>query len=265
MTTIANADRVPVLMYHRVGNQGAGHQQRYCVTPRQFASHLDWLAEHRYQPCTIGAFDRWLHAESTLPPRSVLITFDDGFSGLHEHALPLLSARGWPATVFLVSGLIGQRDVWMSSGFGTAGAHSLLHAGQIAEMARHGIEFHSHSRTHQDLTTLSARELTEQIHGSRQDLQQLLGGQVEYFAYPFGRFDARVRSVVASAGYRLAFSVNPGFNRVRSGALEVRRLDVVGADARAHFGRKVSMGTNNGSITNQLRYLAGRLVARFPN
>ena len=46
MNTVANADRVPVLMYHRVGKQGAGHQQRYCVTPRQFASHLDWLAEH---------------------------------------------------------------------------------------------------------------------------------------------------------------------------------------------------------------------------
>lgn len=263
MTPDAGAQRVPVLMYHRIDPPAVGDRGGYCVAPRQFAAQLDWLAAHDYRPCTIGAFDRWFHGVSPLPPRSVLITFDDGFAGLHQHAMPLLAARGWPATVFLVSGLIGQHDLWTSKEFGTAGSSPLLNKTQISEMTRHGFEFHSHSRAHPDLTALNDHDLESQILGSRQDLQDLLGTSVDYFAYPFGRFDVRVRDVIQAAGYRLAFSVNPGFNRAGREALAVRRLDILGADSRASFGRKLTMGTNDGSLGNQLRYLARRLATRL--
>ena len=257
------AERVPVLMYHRVDPQGAPDALRYCVTPRRFASHLRWLADQGWQPCTIAAFDRWFHGQAALPPRSVLITFDDGFSGVHEHAWPLLRAHGWPATVFLVSGLIGGRDRWISQEFGTAGANALLGREQIAEMARGGIEFHSHTRTHADLSTLDDAALAEQLHGSRHDLQALLGTAVDYLAYPFGRSSARVRAAAQAAGYRLAFSVQPGFNRPGADALAVRRLDIIGGDTRTRFGRKVAMGTNDGSLGHRLRYLAARAAARL--
>jgi len=272
MSGAPTADRVPVLMYHRVdpdvgGSAGAAFAARaagaYCVTPRQFGSHLAWLAEHGYRPCTVAAFDRWFNGDATLPPRSVLITFDDGFAGLHTHALPLLKARGWPATVFLVSALIGQRDYWTSLEFGSAGSHALLDRVQIDEMVRHGIEFHSHSRTHADLTQLADDELAAQVHGSRQDLQQLLGRAVDYFAYPFGRADARVRAAVELAGYRLAFSVSPGFNRAGAQALDLRRLDITAGDRQARFGRKVSLGSNDGSLHQQFRYLVRRAMARL--
>jgi peptidoglycan/xylan/chitin deacetylase (PgdA/CDA1 family) len=263
VNTGVGAERVPVLMYHRVATLASSAERDYCVTPQKFAAHLGWLAAHGYRPCTIGAFDRWFHGQSTLPPRSVLITFDDGFADLCKHAAPLLSARGWPATVFLVSGLIGQSDRWTSNEFGTAGCNALLNRAQIAEMARQGIEFQSHSRSHADLTSLDDTGLAEEIEGSRNDLEDMLGHAVHYFAYPFGRADARVHSAVKAAGYRLAFSVHPGFNRARSAALEVRRLDITGHDSRAGFGRKVSMGTNDGSIGDQLRYLATRLAQRI--
>lgn len=250
-------------MYHRVDTPGLDDASGYCVTPRQFAAHLDWLSARDYRPCTIRAFERWSNGEAALPPRSVLITFDDGFAGLHEHALPLLAGRGWPATVFLVSGLIGQRDIWTSKEFGAAGAHGLLDRLQIAEMARHSFEFHSHSRTHPDLTRLADNDLVQQLDGSRQELQDLLGSAVDYFAYPFGRNDARVRDRVAAAGYRLAFGVDPGFNRPGAGAFAVRRLDITGGDTRARFGRKVAMGTNDGSLGYRLRYLADRAAARL--
>jgi peptidoglycan/xylan/chitin deacetylase (PgdA/CDA1 family) len=263
MTADAGAQRVTVLMYHRIDRPAVGDRGGYCVEPRQFAAQLDWLAAHDYRPCTITAFDRWFHGQAPLPLRSVLITFDDGFAGLHRHAMPLLAARGWPATVFLVSGLIGQHDLWTSKEFGTAGSNALLNKAQISEMASHGFEFHSHSRTHPDLTTLNDLELEAQIQGSRHDLQALLGTPVNYFAYPFGRFDARVHLAIQAAGYRLAFSVNPGFNRAGGDALAVRRLDILGPDSRTRFGRKVAMGTNDGSLGNQLRYLARRFTARL--
>jgi hypothetical protein len=68
-----------------------------------------------------------------------------------------------------------------------------------------------------------------------------------------------VRSAVEAAGYRVAFSVQSGFNRPGADPLAVRRLDITGHDSGARFGRKVAMGTNDGSLGARLRYLAGRL------
>jgi peptidoglycan/xylan/chitin deacetylase (PgdA/CDA1 family) len=246
-------------MYHRVEPDPAGGDTRLCVPPRLFDTQLDWLSDHGYRPCSAADFADWFLGLKALPPGSVLITFDDGYAGLHEHALPRLSARQWPAAVFLLSGLIGQRDHWAADQSGTRGAHALLDRGQIAEMMLHGFEFHSHTRTHADLTTLDDAELQAQVSGSRQDLQDLLGTNVDSFAYPFGRGDDRVRRAVEAAGYRLAFSVRSGFNRSGADRLAVRRLDITGEDTRARFGRKLAMGSNDGSLSARLRYLAHRL------
>lgn len=259
-----NAPRVPVLMYHRVDEPEPGVRDRgFNVPPRLFAAHLEWLAEQRYRPCTIGDFERWYLHGAALPERSVLITFDDGFAGLHRHALPLLAARRWPATVFIVSGRVGRHDDWRSHEFGTPGSDALLNREQIVEMSRHGIEFGSHSRTHADLPAIAIEaQLRDQVHGSRDDLQQLLGRPVAHFAYPYGRHDLRVRQAVRDAGYALAFGVAPGFNRPGGDALQVRRLDITGMDTPARFGRKVAMGSNDGSWASQARYLARRALAR---
>ncbi len=259
----AVADRVPVLMYHRVEPTVQAPETSYAVSCSRFAAQLEWLARHDWQPCTLQAFCAWFSGHQPLPARSVLITFDDGFAGLHEHVLPLLAARSWPASVFLVSGLIGQHDTWMAREPGMAVRHPLLGRAQIAEMARAGFEFQSHSSQHADLTTLDDAALREQVVGSRAALQDLLGTPVDFFAYPFGRHDARVRAAVEAAGYRLAFSVDPGFNRPGHERLAVRRLDITGRDSPARFGRKVAMGSNDGSIGQQWRYVAGRICARL--
>lgn len=261
--TIVGCTRVPVLMYHRVDPLEPGDDPRLCVTPQLFESHLDWLAGNDYRPCTIGDFANWFAGEGSLAPGSILITFDDGYRNLHEHVLPRLAARGWPATVFLVSGLIGRRDDWLAGDAGSTRSRLLLDRGQIGEMARHGIEFHSHSRTHADLTSIDNDALVEQVRGSLEDLQHLLGTRVDHFAYPFGRSDGRVRDAVGAAGYRLAFSVKSGFNRAGSDSLAIRRLDITGFDSPVRFGRKVSMGTNDGTFRNQIRYLGKQLMARL--
>lgn len=257
------ADRVPVLMYHRVDRSVDAGDRRYAVSAALFAEQMAWLSDHDWQPCSMAAFAAWHQGEAPLPARSVLITFDDGFSGVHEHVMPELCARGWPATVFLVSSLIGGKDTWMSSEPGPRGRHALLDRHHIAEMSGKGFDFHSHSAGHADLTQLVDHELVAQVAGSRLALQDLLGTAVEHFAYPFGRHDERVRAAVVQAGYELGFSVNPGFNRPRGDGLAVRRLDVTGYDTPARFGRKLTYGSNDGSWAQPWRYWMGRVEARL--
>lgn len=264
LTKSLGAERVPVLMYHRVEPVVHASELRYAVTCAQFAAHLDWLAGHGWQPCSLSSFMDWYLDGSSLPERSVLITFDDGFAGLHSHVLPLLKQRHWPAAVFLVSALIGGCEGWLArEGRGEASAHALLSAAQIAEMQAVGFEFHSHSRHHARLPDLDEERLLDEVSGSRAELQKLLGQPVDAIAYPYGRVDERVRLAVEKAGYRLGFSVDPGFNRPRGPALAVRRLDITGFDTPARFGRKITLGTNDGSLASQLRYVGRRLSERL--
>jgi peptidoglycan/xylan/chitin deacetylase (PgdA/CDA1 family) len=257
-----SAGRVPVLMYHRVAPSLQAQEWRYAVESARFRAHLDWLAKNGWVAVSLAAFVAWHARGEPLPPRSVLITFDDGFAGLHEHAFPALRALGWPAVVFLVSGLIGGRDTWMSRDRGKQREHALLGVEQIAEMARHNIDFQSHSASHADLTTLDDDALRREVAGSRESLQSLLGTPVEHFAYPFGRYDDRVRAAVQAAGYRMAFSVQPGFNRIGADPLAIRRIDVTGKDSTARFGRKVKFGSNDGGWSVPCRYALSRLAAR---
>lgn len=257
-----DVSRVTVLMYHRIGEARNDWERRYCVSPDRFASHMRALEHHGMHPCRIEGFVAWLEGRASLPEGSFVLTFDDGFLGVYEHAFPLLSALEWPATVFLVSGLIGKADSWTERENPSGRTHPLLGRREITEMARAGFSFHSHSRSHPDLRALSRDALEEELAGARLDLEDLLGRPVRYLAYPYGWYDGNVLQATRSSGYTAAFSVQPGFNRRDVDHYRIRRLDVYGTDTATALLRKVAFGTNDGSWRQVLRYYVERAAAR---
>lgn len=146
------AQRIPILMYHRVGTAHDAGEQTYCIAPGRFAAHMRALADGGHRAVSIADFWAWLLGGHDLPDGSFVLTFDDGFLGVHEHAAPILAALGWPAAVFLVSALIGKRDDWLQSESPNAARHPLLDRSHIESLAKQGFSFHSHSRRHADLT-----------------------------------------------------------------------------------------------------------------
>ena len=205
----------------------------------------------------------WLEGGSPLPPGSFVLTFDDGFRGVGEHAHPLLRRLGWPYTVFLVSGLIGGEDVWTRSSNPDRRTFPLLDADEILEMQREGVSFQSHTCNHASLATLEDRHLAAELVDSRVVLQRLLGRPVDLLAYPFGHVDERVAAAAKGAGYRAAFSTQPGFNRRDVNPFRIRRIDVYGTDTPAMLLRKIRFGTNDGSIAQLARYYWGRAQSRL--
>lgn len=258
-----NAVRIPVLMYHRVGEAHNDWERKYCVSPQRFADHMRTLARAGWRAVSIEDFFAWLDGRAELPGQSFLLTFDDGFLGVHEHAAPVLTALGWPATVFLVSQLIGQRDDWCEAHNPSGVIYPLMDASHIRKLRGQGFSFHSHTRNHADLPTLDDRQLHDQLAGSRTDLQALLGEEVAYLAYPYGHYDDRVLQAAQAAGYQAAFSVQPGFNRQDIDRFRLRRLDVFGTDSAAALRRKITLGSNDGSLGHSLRYGASRVLARL--
>lgn len=255
------AERVVVLMYHRVG-AASDWEAKYCVAPERFSAHMNALRDAGMRPCGIAEFVAWMQGQQTLPSGSFLLTFDDGFLGVYEHATPVLAELGWPATVFLVTALLGKRDVWCEKENPSGKTYPLLGQAEIEAMRGQGFSFHSHSRTHADLSALPDDLLRVELGGSRTELEGLLGGPVPYVAYPYGRLNDRVQQIAREVGYEAGFSVEAGFNRPGQPLMKIRRLDVFGTDTPANLLRKVKFGTNDGSWGNMMRYYGKRLFKR---
>jgi peptidoglycan/xylan/chitin deacetylase (PgdA/CDA1 family) len=251
-------------MYHRVGEAGNAWEARYAISPENFAAHMQALAAAGHHAVGIDALVDWLEGGAPLREGAFLLTFDDGFRGVRQHALPVLEKLGWPFTVFLVSDLIGGEDVWTRSSNPAGVTFPLLDAEEIRDMQQRGCEFHSHTRGHASLPKLDDAALADQLRGSREALADLLGHEARYLAYPFGHLDERVEAATRAAGYRAAFATQPGFNRQEVNRFRIRRLDIFGTDTPAMLARKLHLGSNDGGLGHALRYYLARLASRLP-
>jgi peptidoglycan/xylan/chitin deacetylase (PgdA/CDA1 family) len=142
-------------------------------------------------------------------------------------------------------------------------ARPLISRTDLMELCRAGVGLGSHSRRHPDLVTLDEASLREELHGSRAELEDMLGQKVDCFAYPYGHVNESIRRCVAEAGYTCAFSTRSGFSRADDDHLLVRRIDVYGTDTPGSLLRKVRFGTNDGSLITAGRYYARRAAARL--
>jgi peptidoglycan/xylan/chitin deacetylase (PgdA/CDA1 family) len=257
------AQRIPVLMYHRIGLAHNDWESRYCIPPDRFAKHMHHLSKLGMRACPLADFFAWLGGDKALPEGSFLLTFDDGFLGVYEHAAPVLRELGWPATVFLVSRLIGRHDEWCQSQNPSGATYPLLAKDHISAMRHMGFTFQSHTRLHPDLTTLSQDDLLAELAGSRQDLEDMLGERVTCLAYPYGRLNERVLITTRAAGYEAAFSTQPGFNRRDVDRYRIRRLDIFGTDTPPMLARKIFFGCNDGSLRQTIRYYTARVAHKL--
>lgn len=260
---MSHASRVPVLMYHRVGPARNAWEARYAISAQAYAAHMDALAQRGLRAVGIDALVAWLEGGPSLPDGAIVVTFDDGFRGVREHALPVMERLGWPFTVFLVSDLVGQQDLWTQAANPAGVTYPLLDAAEIRDMQQRGVNFHSHTRSHASLPTLDDAALADQLGGSRASLADLLGHDVPYIAYPFGHLDDRVEAATRAAGYRAAFSTQPGFNRADVNRYRIRRLDIAGTDTPTMLLRKIRLGCNDGSLGYSAHYYLDRVKSRL--
>jgi peptidoglycan/xylan/chitin deacetylase (PgdA/CDA1 family) len=263
MTRFVESSGVPVLMYHEVRRVPKSEERPYFISPARFTAHVRALRAAGYLPCSLDDFSAWMTGKGKLPSKAVLLTFDDGYRGVFEHAYPLLRSEAVPFSVFLVSSALGETDTWLRNAHGRRSDYPLMSRTQAVELARAGVGIGSHSRTHADLPALDSKTLRDEIYGSRAQLEDLLGQKTDCFAYPYGRLNDVVRDTVAEAGYTCAFSTRSGFNRAGGDPLLIRRIDVFGTDTANALLRKLRFGTNDGSIRTAGLYYARRALSRL--
>ncbi|GLX53585.1 hypothetical protein Shyhy01_65350 [Streptomyces hygroscopicus subsp. hygroscopicus] len=211
---------VPILMYHSVADTPNDATRTLSVSPEAFAEQMALIAESRFTPVTTTELAAHWRGGRPLPPRPVLITFDDGYEGVHRHALPLLARQHFPATLFVSTG-------WLRGAHDTGGGlDTMLDWPQVRRLAACGVEIGGHSHTHPQLDQLDDGALAEELSRCTEIVAGELGARPVSFAYPYGYSSRRVRAAVRAAGYAQALAVGNGLARRAQGPYALRRVTV---------------------------------------
>jgi peptidoglycan/xylan/chitin deacetylase (PgdA/CDA1 family) len=220
---VASHDRrVPVLMYHVIGDPAPGTPfTDLWVSASTLAAQMRWLDRHGYNVVNLqDLYDYW--RGGPLPRKAVVVSFDDGFDGHYRRARPILARHGWSGTLNL----------------------ALTHYGP--DLSRHEIrallaanwELDSHSLTHAHLPGLSATRLRAEVSNSRSILRRDFHVPVNFFCYPSGAYDARVVSAVRAAGYLGATTTEYGLAS-RNEPFTMDRIRISRGDGVAGLARKL--------------------------
>jgi len=191
----SRADFPPVLMYHDVRETALNY---FDVTTEDFAAQLDRLKADGYQTLSMEEFVAIVKEGGRFPEKSVLITFDDGYRGIYERALPELAKRGMKATFFIIADSLDKDE----------GAYPYVTKEQLKKMAASPlVSIGSHTCTHAHLEQIDSSERREELVRSREKLEKLTGRKIEAIAFPYGSYDKSVIEAVRDAGYDVSFAV----------------------------------------------------------
>ncbi|MFD5746898.1 polysaccharide deacetylase family protein [Streptomyces sp. NPDC127033] len=223
-------------MYHAVTERPAPATRALSVPPGAFAAQMALLGARGFTPVTTARLaDAW-RTGKPLPERPVLITFDDGYEGVHRHALPVLAERSFAATLFVST-------AWLRGGSSESRAggapDTMLDWDQVRELAAAGTEIGGHSHTHPQLDQTDDRRLRFETERCREILAEELGTEPVSFAYPYGYSSRRVRHAVRAAGFTQSLAVGNALARRGQGPYALERVTVRRTTGIEEFGRLV--------------------------
>lgn len=207
---------VPILMYHVISKAPVGvANAELWVDEDVFAEQMRALHAAGYEAITLQqAWDGWERG-GPLPRKPIVLSFDDGYLSHYTHAKPVLRELGWPGVLYLTIKAIGPGG---------------LTEHQLRSLIKAGWELDSHTLSHPDLTALDDATLAHELSHSRRELQRRFGVPANFFAYPAGRYDARVQAATAAAGYTAATTVEEGIASRRDDPFALHRVRVNASD-----------------------------------
>lgn len=212
------AQTLPILTYHSISNEPGPTS----IAPSIFKAQMEAIADLGVDVVGLDVVEQWLDGEVELERRTLAITFDDAFEDFKLAAFPVLRNFGFTATVFAPTSAIGLRENWDGA---NEVPRALMTWDDISELASNGVSFGSHTRRHCDLTTISANDVADELGASRRELEERLSRPAPYFAPPYGRSNAKVRSAIAER-YALSVGVRLGEARRDSPRYDLPRIEM---------------------------------------
>ncbi len=233
-TPVAGAEdivaHVPILMYHYLSippKNADIYRKDLSVTPKNFEAQLAYLKENGYTTIHLQDLVYFLAGRRELPPKSIIITFDDGYRDNFTNAFPLLKKYGFTATFSVVTDPLDFGDPRYMSW------------DNIVEMHTAGMEIGAHSKRHYDLRSDDTDFLVYEILGSKEAVEARIGEPVRVFVYPSGEYTPLTEKIVASANYWVALTTTYGAEETFATRFELPRIRMRGTDTIKTFSEKL--------------------------
>jgi peptidoglycan/xylan/chitin deacetylase (PgdA/CDA1 family) len=262
----STGNRIPVLIYHRVLPEYLEDSNPiYTILPEQFASQMAFLREAGVKSLSLQEYAEIARGLRRPPERSVLITFDDGYADNYSIAWPVATEYGMKINLFICTQLVGvpRPMVMMPDGYITpsdsawsreVGERVQSHLKkfprlwrpltweELAEMKSSGVELAFHSHSHRNLTLVTSEEIAADITTGSAIFEKHLGYRPQFFAYPYGGYEAynfQVTATLERFGLKLIFAAHLGRAKVPSAQTVFQRISIYQEDNLAVFQRKV--------------------------
>jgi len=184
---------IPILMYHHVGDWGESRADwaPWVVRPKEFRAQMDWLVANGFHTITFRELLAGQKAGESLPAKSVIISFDDGWSAQEGVVRAELEPRGMHAVFFVYTAAVGA----------TTNNSGYISWQQLRILESAGHEVQSHTVSHGRLTDMPPSQLDREMRESRTMIEREMHHPVKVIAYPFGIYDERVMRAASAAGY----------------------------------------------------------------
>lgn len=205
-TVSAKTVRIPIVMYHyieyvdRTKDPGRAN---LATPPNYLEREVNSLKQTGHTFLFAKDLPNIVSHIQNIPPKPVVLTFDDGYEDFYWNALPILKKYNVKATLYVIANFIGRR-----------GLPPYLTIKELEEIRDSGlVEIGAHTLDHAYLKGLKVDVVRKEIFGSKADLEKLLGIPIVSFAYPYGAFDKQALEITKAAGFTNAVSVIPGVNQ----------------------------------------------------
>ncbi|HET9869154.1 MAG TPA: polysaccharide deacetylase family protein, partial [bacterium] len=230
-----------VLCYHRFIIHPLKTTSPYLLPVAEFRAQMQYLKDNGFTPITVDQLTAFWDQGTPLPPKPVLLSFDDGFKSVYDKAFPVLEEFHYPGVLFLISSFLQTGDIWDARRKSDAGRLAMDDA-EIKAMEKEGLVVESHTVSHpnlgveaekrapDDFKALVGRELGYPIDY----FQSKFGGRPELLAYPYGVYNDEVLRQ-AKALYHFAFTVNEGPNDRTVDPYKLRRDLILAGMPMAEF------------------------------
>lgn len=237
-----NGQNIPILMYHSISKDSYYDKHPFYQThtsPENFKTHMSLVSEHKYNVISLEEAVK-LFISGTDSSNSVVITFDDGYRDFLTEAWPVLQMYGFPATVFVSTGLVGREDdVFLNK--------ACLTWAEITELSLEGVYFGSHTVSHKKLGWLNIKDLKKEIIDSKKDMESNLNIAVTSFSCPYAfpdapSFNKIYREVLQEAGYEVAVTTRIGRASVKDSIFTLKRIPINDFDDPSLFLAKLKGG-----------------------
>ena len=231
--TIRGYQIVPVLRYH---NFSATESNKQTLSQAVFDQQMRFLKENGYRVISMDQFFDFLEFKVSIPPKSVVLTIDEGWFSAHEIAFPILKKYGYPATLFVYTEMISKSSKTLSWK-------------QLQEMAAGGMEVHCHAKIRRNLAVMDKKKsfkenfetLERELSSCRDTIKKNLNREVKYLAYPYGDTNSLVIEVAKKLGYRGGLTVKRGGNPFFVHHFRVNRSEVFGDFTLSQFEKNLAV------------------------